>query len=337
MTIARSQHAATQLNGAAAPGNILITGGFTVAAAAASATAELYNQTANTFTATAGSMTTPRFGHTATLLPNGQVLIAGGRSSNLGTSYLATAELFNPATGTFTATGTMTSARIYHSATLLSNGLVLIAGGRADGATFLNTAELYNPATGTFTAIASTMSSAREAHTASALSDGTILLAGGGFANTGTLTVTGSADIYNPTANTFTPLAASLADPRAFHTASVLGNGTVLLAGGGSSSDPTVGLFEALSSSELYNPTAKTFSPAASLNFARGFFAATLLNTGSVLAEGGFNGNNAAFTINSSAELFGTGSAAVPLLNITKSHTGNFTQGQQSCLLRNRF
>jgi uncharacterized repeat protein (TIGR01451 family) len=328
MTTARAQHTATQLNGAAAPGNILIAGGFATTSVDTSATAELYNPTANTFTATTGSMTTARFGHTATLLPNGQVLIAGGRANNTGTGYLASAELFNPATGTFTATGNMTTARIYHSATLLANGQVLIAGGKADGATFLNTAELYDPATGKFTAIASTMSSAREAHTASTLSDGTVLLAGGGVSNSGTLSVTGSGDIYNPTANTFTPLAASMANPRAFHTASVLGNGTVLLAGGGSSSDPTVGLFEALSSSELYNPTAKTFSPAASLNFARGFFAATLLNTGSVLAEGGFNGNNSAFTINSSAELFGNGSVAVPVLNISKTHTGNFAQGQ---------
>ena len=88
----------------------------------------IYNPASGTFSAT-GSMTTPRFdGDTATLLPNGKVLVAGGYASGNPPS-LASAELYDPATGTFSATGSMTAARYGHTATLLPNGQVLVAGG----------------------------------------------------------------------------------------------------------------------------------------------------------------------------------------------------------------
>ena len=102
-------------------------------------------QSAGTFIAT-GSMTTPRADHTATLLPNGKVLIAGGNQSVLPSSVLASAELYDSSTRTFTATGNMTMARARHSATLLSDGRVLICGGTGD-----LSAEIYDPATETFT------------------------------------------------------------------------------------------------------------------------------------------------------------------------------------------
>ncbi len=262
-------------------------------------------------------MTTPRVDHTATVLPNGQVLIAGGRSTSGAATVTATAELYNPATATFTATGSMTAPRFNHTATLLNNGMVLIAGGRSSTGTYLDTAEIYNPTAGTFTAVPGTMSSPREAHTATLLQDGTVLLAGGGISTTGTLTVTGSADIYDPAGNSITPLTATLSVPRAYHTATLLTNGTVLLAGGGNSSDPSVGEFQALSSVEIYNPATKTFSFAASLNFGRGYQTATLLNSGAVLTEGGFNGNNTNYTILASAELYNASSATGPVANLS--------------------
>ena len=122
-----------------------------------------------------GSMSTAREQHTATLLPNGQVLVAGGQNNNVP---LASAELYNLSTGTWTPTGSMTGARAVYTATLLHNGQVLVAGGQTSGGAILSSAELYDPSTGTWTATGS-MSTARRAHTATLLSSGQVLVAGG--------------------------------------------------------------------------------------------------------------------------------------------------------------
>ncbi len=150
------------------------------------------------------------------------MLIAGGLGSS---GLLASAELYNPATGTFTATGSLNNLRYFHTATLLNNGLVLIAGGSGASGS-LASAELYNPATGTFTATAS-LNTSRFYHTATPLSNGQVLIAGG----TGSSGAFASAELYNPATGTFAATS-TLNTARYSHTATLLPTGKVLVAGG---------------------------------------------------------------------------------------------------------
>src|SRR5438477_350710 len=144
-----------------------------------------------------GSLATARYGHTATLLPNGKVLVAGGGDS-FG-QEVASAELYDPATGLWTATGSMATARFQHTATLLPNGQVLVAGGFNDNIGPLASAELYDPATGLWTATGS-MATARFSPTATLLPNGQVLVAGGGNYSG----VVASAELYDPVSGLWT-------------------------------------------------------------------------------------------------------------------------------------
>ncbi len=224
MTVARWSHTATLLNN----GKVLIAGGefYNSGGSVASlASAELYDPTAGTFTA-ASDMTLARTDHTATLLPSGMVLVAGGDGGN-GENAVASAELYDPTAGTFSATGNMTMARWSHTATLLGNGKVLIAGGAGGGANTIGpaygTAELYNPAAGRFTSTGS-MTVARNLQMATLLSSEKVLIAGGAQ--------TTSAELYNPTAGTFTATGSMVAERLTGHTATLLSGGKVLIVGG---------------------------------------------------------------------------------------------------------
>jgi hypothetical protein len=265
MKVPRSLHTATLLPN----GKVLIAGGqFTdpigeMGRIYDTGAAELYDPVAGTFTAT-GDMNAARLAHTATLLPSGKVLIAGGadKKDGLSVQALASAELYDPAAGTFTTTGGMNTVRYGHTATLLPSGKVLIAGDGASG----TSAELFDPAAGTFTATGTVGTGARTA---------TLLLSG----NVLVTEVGPGAELYNPAAGTFTATG-SMAVARSPCTATLLPSGNVLVAGG--SDGLTV------ASAELYDPEAGLFAATGSPTSARRLHTATLLPSGKVLVVGGF-------------------------------------------------
>src|SRR6266550_2999128 len=166
-----------------------------------------------------GSLNIARESHTATLLPNGKVLVAGGRT---GAGVLSSAELYDPASGTWSATGSLNTARRFHTATLLPNGKVLVAGGA-----ILPSEELYDPASGAWSPTGSLITG-RCRHTATLLPNGKVLVAGG--QGTGGV-ILSSAEVYDPASGTWSATG-SLNTARWFHTATLLPNGKMLVAGG---------------------------------------------------------------------------------------------------------
>jgi hypothetical protein len=225
-------------------------------------------------------MSADRGWHSATLLPNGKVLIAGGSTTSSGTTALA--ELYDPMTDSFTATGSMRTARQGHSATLLANGKVLLAGGQIAGDQLgrgdnTASAELYDPATGKFTPTGS-MAQPRFGQSAILLANGKVLITGGISAD---LPVDHtSAELYDPDSGTFKPTG-PMTGPRTEHTATLLPNGKVLLTGG--RADP----FNPPTSAELYDPGTGSFSLTGSPAGPRYGHTATLLPNGKVLVIGG--------------------------------------------------
>lgn len=274
-----------------------------------------------------GSLNTSRSFHTATLLPNGRVLVAGG-----GTS---TAELYDPATGTWSYTGSLNDPRAGHSATLLPNGKVLVVGGYNNDTLSIASAEIYDPATGTWSLTGSlnegrsgftatllqngkilvvggfgesgnildsaelydpatgiwsatgSMHTLRDGHNAMLLQSGQVLVAGG--SSDDFLTYTETAELYDPTSGTWS-VTGSLHQGRVNSTATLLPDGKVLVAGG-VSFVPSVGGFapQPSNSAELYDPATGTWSMAADLKTARTYHTATLLPSGKVLVAGGHN------------------------------------------------
>jgi hypothetical protein len=232
----------------------------------------------------ADSMNQGRCRHTATRLPQGQVLVAGGSRKQVTSS----SELYDPAADTWTLTGSLTQARQSHTATLLTGGTVLVAGGLKTGSgSEQSSAEIYDPNTAAWSPTGS-MSDARDTHTATLLPNGMVLVAGG-EGKGGALS---SSELYNPATGNWSPTG-SLTQARFGHIAVLLLNGTVLVAGGESKAGT-------LSLAELYNPATGTWSATGSMNQARTRFAAALLPDGKVLAAAGSDGRNAL----ASAELY---------------------------------
>jgi N-acetylneuraminic acid mutarotase len=221
-----------------------------------------------------GSLATPRYSHTATLLPGGKVLVAGGFSNSF--PPLASVELYDPASGTWTTTGSLVASRTSHTAVLLLNGKVLVAGGEGADGNPVATAELYDPGTGIWSATGS-FADARIDHTMTLLPNGKVLIAGGRYDS---FSVFRSAQLYDPASGTWSATG-SLAVGRIGHTATLLPNGKVLVAGG---YDFDAGL---LASAELYDPASGTWTSTGSLIAGRSDHTATLLPNGKVLIAGG--------------------------------------------------
>src|SRR5579871_3082003 len=272
-------------------GTVLITGGIVQDGVDGTFlnSGTIYNPASGLFSPT-GSMTTGRNGATATLFPDGTVLIAGGSyvDANGVSHLLASAEVYNPATTSFTAVGSMHAARAHHTATLLGGG-VLIAGG--DGINgVLGTAEWYDPSSKTFRTVGP-LTVPRTGHTATMLHDGTVLLTGGSNG----ATAVASAEIYSLGGFGITSSATgSMTAARTQHTATILPDGRVLVVGGTDAGGNT------LASGETYSPSTKTFAPVGSLSTGRSAHAAA--PSGSVVVI--VCGSDAGGTPLNSAEVF---------------------------------
>lgn len=218
-----------------------------------------------------GDTTANRRNHTATLLPDGRVLVTGGEDKP------STVELYDPTAGTWKAMASMSVGRIKHTATLLRDGRVLVIGGQDASATRHATAEVYDPAKNTWTP-AGKMLSTRGAHTATMLPDGRVLVAGGESSSTQKHT---SAELYEPTTGTWRGTG-PMGTLRHDHSATLLKDGRVLVAGG-TVRENTRG------SAELYDPTTGTWQGTGNMEEPRRNHTATLLDTGHVLVTGGFH------------------------------------------------
>jgi hypothetical protein len=237
--------------------------------------AERYDPGTGAFTAT-GGMIDARMRPTTVALADGRVLVAGGRGGPEGSVIFVEAELYDPATGTFSATGSLSVRRYVPSAVLLDDGRVLVVGGSNRDEGTLASAELYDPATGLFTATGG-LSEGRDVNAqAVRLDDGRVFLAGG-YNDAGPLA---SAEAYDPATGVFTPTG-SLPEPRGDHALAMLADGRVLVVAGYDAN------FEFALTAQLWDPATGQFSATGSLNHGRANPIAIRLDDGRVLIAGG--------------------------------------------------
>ncbi|MBI2787150.1 MAG: IPT/TIG domain-containing protein, partial [Elusimicrobia bacterium] len=215
-----------------------------------------------------GSFTRGSYHGTLTKLRDGRVLLAGGRDPAVNGSYLTNADLYDPATGSWTAGPPMKVGRVLHASVLLADGRVLVTGG-SDWP--YNSVEIFDPVLSTWTA-AAPLANGRSLHGAALLPDGRVLVASGW--NGGT--EMSSAEIYDPVADTWSP-APPLSTARRSAKMITLSDGKILLAGG-----------EGVATAEVFNPVTNAWGPAGTMSHTRQLHQLALLPNGKVLAAGGW-------------------------------------------------
>jgi hypothetical protein len=275
----RTSHTATLL----ADGRVLVSGGSdgNLLALAAS---EVYNPATNNWTTT-GHLNQGRRNHETVLLADGRALSMGGLTSGNVSTVTNSTEIYNPATGLWSVTGNMITARAFFDAVLLANGKVLVVGGHIASTPFETaTCELYDPATGSWSATGSLLQPRNEHH-ATLLADGLVLVAGG-FNQTAGLIA--PSELYDPVTGTWSNSGA-LTQPRDSNIQVRLADGRVLVAGGvkkfGFERHPP----KITGSTEIYDPVTGIWSRTGALNTPRIDFTANLLNDGRAFAAGGWD------------------------------------------------
>ena len=284
LTASRSEPTLTLLK----DGRTLLAGG------AGLDTAETRDPATGAWSATANAMRAQRWRHTATLLGDGHVLVTGSAESIAAGQ---SADIYSPTTNTWNSTTSMSGDRSWHTATLLPCGEVLVVGGQSFGGTSLASAERYNPRTKRWRPTAS-LGTGRWKHTATLLDDGRVLVTGG--FNGGSLP---NAEIYDPSAETWTPAAGTMTVGRYHHTATLLPGGRVLIAGG----------LGTAGTAELFNPATTTFAPTGppTVPLDTGT-TATLLPNGRVLAVGGAGAPTASSLYDPAVGVWTVGPALTP-------------------------
>jgi hypothetical protein len=245
--------------------------------------------TASPFVVT-GNLQTPRRDAQSALLPNGNVLVAGGFAAQ--NNVLNTAEIYDTAKGAFRKTGNLLTRREAFTATALPTGQVLIVGGwDRENLVYVGAAELYDPATGTFTP-AGDMAIARGYHDATLLANGQVLITGGGDNTLSGLTP--RSELYDPATGTFA-LTGDFVTPRGGGSPTLLANGTVLFAGGHDDTNTVI------ASAEIYDPATGLFHATGAMGTASFLHTSTRLSDGRVLIAGGYNANS---TVIARAEIY---------------------------------
>jgi hypothetical protein len=288
MTTPRANAAAIRLR----DGRVLICGGTgTGEIGGVLTSAELYDPAARTFTRT-GSMTAPRTGQTITLLSDGRVLLTGGDKNAGFRSQLASAEIYDPKSGTFSVTGAMSTPREGHTATLLRDGRVLVAGGSPNGIQATTSADVYDPQSGTFSRTGH-LHQPRVAHVAALLGSGKVLVAGGGRGGMpGGYISYDTAELYDPATRKFSSVSAHMKYDRVGAAAVKLDDGRVLIVGGKSGrifvGMRTLASMAPLATAEIYDPESGTFLKTDNMSSPHYLPTATKLSDGNVLVVGGW-------------------------------------------------
>lgn len=266
LALGRLLHRATPLP----DGRVLVVGGY-------NRTVEVYDPATEAWTRAGDALNTYRSA-TATLLEDGQVLVAGAGGS--GWDSRISASLYDADTGTWRATGNMVTPRFHHTATLLRDGRVLVTGGVPTeyGTNAVAVAEVYDPTTVTWVQTGA-LSIARRDHTATLLADGRVLVTGG---TDGSGMRQRAAEVYDPASGAWSRVQ-DMGTARTLHTATLMHDGQVLVVGGGGSDR------ESSASVELFEPASNTWASAVSLSQPRRQHSATLLPTGHVVVAGGFH------------------------------------------------